>query len=300
MRRSSLGVLLLASVASADLAPFEKLVGGQWITSAKLPDGRDVRSRTVWTWGINRKLVRMQGFNLGPEGEVQQYETIVFHHPTNKRLEYRVFSRGGLLAKGVATALENGVRLEQEATPTFPAMRTDYALTDKDACTARISFKGEEGWKQRITSKLSRKKRERYKTLDLQSGGIPVQALSHFTGTWLQGEDKSTGAWSLHKCLLHVVDEGKAERFVSFDLRAQKLLLFVVTGTGAYFEGEVKRAEKDWIWEFTVHPGKRQTRLICTPAGKEKQIWRSEVRTPEGKWTASGKPWESRRPAKEK
>ena len=38
---------------------FEDLVGGQWVSSTKLPDGKEMRSRTVWSWGVGKKLVRM-------------------------------------------------------------------------------------------------------------------------------------------------------------------------------------------------------------------------------------------------
>jgi len=167
--RALLAALLLAATAAAEesLAIFEPLVGDQWVSSSKLPDGQEVRSRTVWTWGAGKRCVRMRQFVLGDQGEIQRYETIVAFDRAKKKLVYLVFSEAGLLSRGTARAEAGGVVLEQPALESFPAMRTAYAVGEGDECTVHISFKGKEGWKQRIESKLRRTKIGSYKKLEL-------------------------------------------------------------------------------------------------------------------------------------
>ena len=296
------GFLLAATAAAAEpLSIFEPLVGGQWISSSKLPDGREVRSRTVWTWGAGKRLVRMRQFVLGDQGEVQRYETIVAVDGARKSIVYLVFSEAGLLSRGTARADGQGVLLEQPALESFPAMRTAYAVAADGVCTVRISFLGEAGWKQRIESKLRRTEIGTYKRLGLERAASPLEPLAPFLGAWKHrtAEDApakavSVGEWSLHHRLLRIVDgwtgaDGKKpfwERYVSFDAKSGKLLVFLVDEHGGFFEGTVQRGKDVVIWRFagTAPGGKAiEARFRCTLAGEDRQEWRSES-LEDGEW----------------
>ena len=197
------------------LALFDPLVGGQWISESKLPNGETMRSRTVFTRGPG--LVRMRRFEAGSEGEIQRYETVIAAR--GEKTVYRLFSAAGLLARGTVSERDGRIVLEQPPLRGFPAMRTSYEV-DGDACTARVSLKGDDGWKTRLETKLRRTKLGTYKQLELGPG--PLGFLAPFLGTWRHGEFRSEGAWSLHGRLLRIVDrfaeqfDDLPERYLSF------------------------------------------------------------------------------------
>jgi len=308
------GFLLAATAAAAEpLSIFEPLVGGQWISSSKLPDGREVRSRTVWTWGAGKRLVRMRQFVLGDQGEVQRYETIVAVDGARKSIVYLVFSEAGLLSRGTARADGQGVVLEQPALESFPAMRTAYAVGSDAVCTVRISFLGEAGWKQRIESKLRRTEIGTYKRLGLERGANPLDPLTPFLGTWehratADGPVKavSVGEWSLHNRLLRVVDGWKrqdgiepfCERYVSFDAKSGRFLLFLVDANRGLVEGSVTKRDDDFTWRMAgVDPAGRAFDMAfhCKLAGETRQEWKSES-LEDGKWVKGlFDAWSSRR-----
>lgn len=302
MKRLVTLLLLAASTHAEPLSIFNDLIGDQWVSSAKLPNGEEVRSRTVWSWGAAKRLVRMRQFVLGKQGEVQRYETILAYDRHTKQIVYRVFSAAGLISRGTASASEVGVVLEQPQLESFPAMRTAYFVDKNEICVARISFKGKDGWKQRIESNLRRTKIENYKRLKLESGNNPLQPLAHFAATW---EHRSTtesavraisvGKWSLHHRLLRFVDSwtsGKndpepfLERYVSFDPRTGKILLFAVHDESGILEGVISKEKNVVTWRLSGHAtdGKPlEVRIRCKLLGKERHDWTNERRV-EGKW----------------
>jgi len=302
--RLAMLLLLTASAHAEPLSIFADLIGDQWVSSAKLPNGEEVRSRTVWTWGAAKRLVRMRQFVLGKEGEVQRYETILAYDHHAKQIVYRAFSAAGLVSRGTASASEGGVVLEQPQLESFPAMRTAYSVDKSAICVARISFKGKEGWKQRIESKMRRTKIENYKRLNLESGKNPLQPLAHFAMTWEHRAKAdadvaaiSVGEWSLHNRLLRFVDSSTdkdkldpfLERYVSFEPRTGKMLLFSVDEQGRFLEGTVTKKENVVTWHWIGHgdDGKRiEARMHCTLLGKERHDWTCEV-LKGGKWEPS-------------
>ncbi|MHC4939405.1 MAG: hypothetical protein ACYTHK_10580 [Planctomycetota bacterium] len=299
-------LLLLALPTRAEpLQIFEKLIGDQWVSSSKLPNGEEVRSRTVWTWGVGKQLVRMRQYVLGKEGEVQRYETILAHDKPSKKIQYRVFSGAGLVARGTAYAKDGGVVLEQPRLESFPAMRTAYSIDKDGLCLARISFKGEQGWKQRMESRLRRTKIENYKQLKLEGGANPLAPLAPFVGVWENrfAADKpvhstTTGEWSLHRRLLRVynTERGKeqAERYVSFDPRTGAIIFFVKSPHGDFLEGTITKKNDSITWHCGTPPREGKSlewRLVCTLAQKDLHKWAEFTRWPADNKLHAGPSW---------
>jgi len=267
------------------LSLFDPLVGGQWVSTSKLPNGETMRSRTVWTRGAG--LVRMRRFEAGGKGEVQRYETVIASR--GKTVVYRLFSAAGLLARGTVTEVDGRIVLEQPPMRGFPAMRTAYEV-DGDGCIARVSFEGSEGWKQRLETRLRREKLGTYKQLDVGEG--PLSDLAPFVGARYQHEVVAEGAWSLHGRLLRIVDRrgGKvvAERYVAKDAKSGKTCVVCVR-RGAMSEGEVEKEGKVFTWRFP------EVLLRCRVAAGGLHEWTREG----GPWLGLPESWISRRKERE-
>ena len=237
------GPLLLAGVVqAAPLDIFKPLIGGQWNSVAKFPDGQEIRSRTVWTWGEGKRSVRVRRFVLGKEGEVQRYETVVYHDPKQKRIVFRVFTAAGIAGRGTVFMDGSGIVLEQKAQKNFPAMRNGYYV-DKDAkrCSIHLWFKGKDGWKQRGDTKAAREKLTPAKSLPVGGDANPLAALQPLSN--LPG-----WKWSMHKRLL----TGPDDMFVSFKPKEGLILFLLIDNDGAVFEGTLEIEDGNrFVWNLT-------------------------------------------------
>jgi len=256
-------IVALFLLLAAPLAPLEPLVGTQWVATARLPDGREMRSRTVWSWGRGKRCVRMRQFVLGQQGEVQRYETVIYSDAKKEKTRYRVFAGAGELSRGTVRFTKKGVVLEQPASATFPGMRTLYSLNDDDICTTRISFLGEKGWTERIKTQSRRMALTPAKKLKLEGGVNPLQPIAALaTGNqW---------SWSLHERLLHGHLADGGEMYVSFDARTGALNFLEIAADDTVREGAVTTPRKGRI-EFTVAD---KWRRVFTFSGKgDRKNW---------------------------
>jgi len=274
-------VALLLLLAASPLTPLEPLVGKQWVASAVLPDGQEMRSRTMWSWGRGKRCVRMRQFVLGKQGEVQRYETILYTDSATKRIVYRVFAGAGELSRGTVEFPKDGVLLEQPARDSFPAMRTLYAVRDDGICTTRISFRGAKGWTERVVTKSRRMALTPAKKLKLDGGVNPLAPIAKLT-------EANGWSWSLHERLLHghLPDDG--EVFVSFNARSGEILFVEIPADGEIREGSVTVVGKQRL-EFAV-------------AGKWRRVVTLADKGAHATWTErkDGDTWKRVEPAEKK
>lgn len=275
--------LLLALLLADPLAVFEPLVGEQWIASSKLPNGEELRNRTVWSWGHGKRYVALRNFVSGKKGEVQRYETLVYR--AKRGLVYQVFGESGLISTGTARPFEKGVALEQEAMESFPAMRTAYDIPQEGICRVRVALRGNKDWRQVSEVKLRRVELGRYKQLDLRVGASPLDALELLTGawTWNDGERtrKATGTFRLNRALLHHVVEDGAEQFFSFDQRNGKPFGIEIAADGTVTRGPIEKVETTIIWTRDT------TRDVFDLRTRKhrRETWK------DGAWTLVGREW---------
>src|SRR5262249_38230973 len=73
--------------ASADdkpanpLDPLDALVGGAWVGKGKGPTKGDFRTKVVYRWGINRRVLKARSYLVGDKGEQLVYESVFTWHP---------------------------------------------------------------------------------------------------------------------------------------------------------------------------------------------------------------------------
>ena len=245
---------------------------------ARFPDGQEIRSRTVWSWGIKKRLVRMRRYVLGKEGEAQRYETVVYFDAKDKRLEYRVFTAAGAAGTGTVFTDRGEIVLQQKALETFPAMRSGFRVSaKKKECATRLWFKGKEGWKLRGESKSVHEELTPAKILPIGGKANPLAALEPLAR--LPG-----WSWSLHKRLLHGPTLGGGEVFVSFQPKEGVLLFLLVHAGGAIYEGTMKADGKDrFIWQIAAN----HRRVLRIRSPKEFEVW--DEKKSDGDWKRVGK-----------
>jgi len=267
-------ILALASLASAaPLDIFAPLIDGQWNSVARFPDGQEIRSRTVWLWGTGKRTVRMRRFVLGKQGEVERYQTVLFHDAKNKQIGYRVFTAAGSAARGVVFVKEGELVLEQAATKTFPAMRTGFRVdAERKKCTNRTWLRGKEGWKLRGESESVREKLTPAKKLPVGGDANPLAGLEPISK--LKG-----WKWSMHKRLLYGPSFRGCEVFISFEPKGGVLLYLYVQKKGGVFEGTVKVETKTRF----VFKHSETARTVAEVESPEKHlIW--DERKGDGVW----------------
>ena len=109
MKCGSLAVLmcLAASAAPAEdkkdanpLDPFSRLVGGQWIGQGKHGPDDDFRTRVIYTWGLNHKVIKISSFLKSKEGEKLVYESFINYHPGKKTIVFTSVNESGSIFDG--------------------------------------------------------------------------------------------------------------------------------------------------------------------------------------------------------
>ena len=258
-------ILALASlVSAAPLDIFAPLIDGQWNSVARFPDGQEIRSRTVWLWGADKQTVRMRRFVLGKEGEVERYQTVLFHDAKNKQIAYRVFTAAGSSARGVAFVKDGEVILEQAATKTFPGMRNGFRVgAEKKKCTTRTWLHGKQGWKLRGESASVREKLTPAKKLPVGGDANPLAGLEPISK--LKG-----WKWSMHKRLLYGPSFRSGEVYISFEPKGGVLLFLYVKEKGGVTEGTVKIETKT---RFVFNHSKTKRTVAEVESPEKHAVW---------------------------
>jgi hypothetical protein len=78
---------------------------GEWQIEGAWDDGRPLKARNVFEWGIGGKHIKVGTFLLRPEGDVQRYDGMLTWHPRKQCLaSYSFAVDGGISEYRVDTA----------------------------------------------------------------------------------------------------------------------------------------------------------------------------------------------------
>jgi hypothetical protein len=141
--------------------PVESLacfVGGAWIGDGRHGPDSDFRTRVVYEWGLNRRLLKAKSYLHGDKGERLVYESVFTWHPEKKKLVFLSVSAEGGIFEG--TVEKKGNIFESlfhsysgSADSTF---RQTIQFLDDDHTLWTVFAKKGETWVKVIESKQHR------------------------------------------------------------------------------------------------------------------------------------------------
>jgi hypothetical protein len=144
---------------SEPLESLGRFVGGAWVAKGDGSSDPHFRTRVVYEWGINRKLLKIKSYLTGEkDGEKLVYETVVFWHPEKKKIVFNSISADGSIFDGTMecrgdTYESNFQSISSEKTTTY--RQTIQFLDDN---TTRWTVLGKQGndWVKVIESQQHR------------------------------------------------------------------------------------------------------------------------------------------------
>src|SRR5262249_33093679 len=80
------------------LAPLEPFVG-EWVVDGKWSSGESLHARSVYQWGLGKKILKAQTFVGEGDKEYQRYEGVMAWHPDKKCLYEISFAFDGALSE---------------------------------------------------------------------------------------------------------------------------------------------------------------------------------------------------------
>ncbi len=305
--RTGLTLILLTCVVFANedpLQPLQPLIGGSWLVDGELPGGQKIRTRLVAERQESGGHVRIRAYILLSSGEKLIYETYVFWHPGEKKLQYVTFAADGDVVWGQAKSEPNRLVLEQEAQGKYPRMRVEFEFDPKkkDTYTGRTLLKMGDQWKGQ-DARAHRVKGGPKHTANLPGKSTQLAPIERLfggrwegTGTWNNGSKLNgynTYAWSLHGRVIESRTykrdkEGRARQVYTglhFWDPAKKRIGIVFLASGKLSLGAVTVDGDRWHYEWTTHTAKGASRLRETLRFKDKdtQVWTVEAER-DGKW----------------
>jgi hypothetical protein len=82
------------------LEALARFVGGGWIGEGRHGPDAAFRTRVVYEWGLNRRLLKAKSFLSGDKGERLVYESVFTWHPQKKQLIFLSVSAEGGIFEG--------------------------------------------------------------------------------------------------------------------------------------------------------------------------------------------------------
>jgi hypothetical protein len=169
VRRILGGVVVAAAVcllpaAGADEKPAANpldglgfFIGGAWVGQGKGPTP-DFRTRVVYEWGLNKKVLKIRSFLSDGKGERQVYESFCTYHPDKKKIVFLSVAADGHIFDG--TLERKGDAVEYEFVSFFGDKKTAYRQTtrivDNDNVVWTVLGKKGDEWVTVIEAKQQR------------------------------------------------------------------------------------------------------------------------------------------------
>jgi hypothetical protein len=143
------------------LVPLERFVG-EWVVDAKWSSGESLHARSVYQWGLGKKILKAQTFVGEGDKEYQRYEGVMAWHPDKKCLYEISFAFDGALSEYLIEA-EGKDTFHIGRVPVNPdkpgKVRQVLKFLDKDHFQWVVSVKDGEDWKQLIDATWKRKEK---------------------------------------------------------------------------------------------------------------------------------------------
>jgi hypothetical protein len=133
---------------------------GEWQTEGKWFNGEKLQARSIYDWGLGKKILKAKTFVMNGDKEYQRYEGIMAWHSTKKCLYEITFAFDGHISEELIEPQGDDV-LNIGYTPfdrAEPAnLRQIIKFTDKDHFIWTVSMKQGKEWKQLIEATWVRK-----------------------------------------------------------------------------------------------------------------------------------------------
>jgi hypothetical protein len=133
---------------------------GEWRVNGQWANGENLEARTVYEWGLGKKIMKAHTFVKNGSSEYQRYESIMAWHPRKKCLYEISFTYNGEISEHVIDVVD-GETLHIDFTPfeqdTASATKLSRAnvrqvlkFIDADHMTWTVTMRKGEEWKQMI------------------------------------------------------------------------------------------------------------------------------------------------------
>jgi hypothetical protein len=162
----TLATVVAAGAARADERPAADpaaVLGrfvGEWVVDGKWSDGKALHARSVYEWGLGKKILRAQTFVQDGDREYQRYESVLAWHPERKCLFEITFAFDGAVSEYLVEAKGKDVLdigWNPYAGSKAPRVRQTIRFVDADHFRWTASLRDGEGWKQIIEATWRRK-----------------------------------------------------------------------------------------------------------------------------------------------
>jgi hypothetical protein len=142
------------SPASEDhLAPLARFVGGQWVVDGTWASGEALHARSVYEWGLNKKIITAKTFVKNGDKEYQRYEGVMAWYPAKKNLFEISFAYNGDITEVIVEPVDaDTLRIcWTDFQPDKPSrVRQTIKFLDKDSFVWTVLLKQGDDWKQLI------------------------------------------------------------------------------------------------------------------------------------------------------
>jgi hypothetical protein len=143
----------------------DKLAGldrfaGEWEVEGKWSDGQTLLARTVYEWGLNKKLMKASTFVKDGKKEYQRYEGILAWHPEKKSLFQISFAFDGSISEVLMHAKDKDtyqIGFEPFTAGKPTKVRQTLRFLDNDRYQWQVFIQEGTDWKQIIDATWKRK-----------------------------------------------------------------------------------------------------------------------------------------------
>ena len=147
--------------AGHDLSALERFIG-EWTVDGTWSNGTPLHARSVYEWGLGKKIMTAKTFVKDGDKEYQRYEGILAWHPERKSLFEISFGIDGsiseiLIDRKNDDTLHFGWTAYQADKPS--RVRQVIQFTDKDHFRWTVTIKDGDGWKQLIDATWKRREK---------------------------------------------------------------------------------------------------------------------------------------------
>jgi hypothetical protein len=147
--------------ADNKLAILDRFVG-EWEVEGQWAEGSSLHARSVYEWGLNKKILKAKTFVRDGDKEYQRYESVLAWHPDKKSLYEISFAFDGAISEYLIESKDEDT-LRMGWTPVTPdkpsRVRQVLKFLDKDHFQWTVSLQDGESWKQLIEATWKRKAR---------------------------------------------------------------------------------------------------------------------------------------------
>jgi hypothetical protein len=141
------------------MAPLERFAG-EWVINGKWASGEELHARTVYDWGLGKKILTAKTFVMNGDKEYQRYEGVMTWHPEKKSLYEISFSFDGSISEYLIDNKDKDT-LQIGYTPikegTTPKVRQTIQFKDKDSFVWTVQLKDGDNWQTIMEGTWKRK-----------------------------------------------------------------------------------------------------------------------------------------------